>query len=174
MYLLAHLALGAVAADLVRRWRPGARLDARWVLLGAILPDLVDKPLGFALGLSGRIWAHTALVALAVTFVGAAFSRRGSGAVLALALGMWTHLLLDRMWMLPMTFLYPAYGFAFPPEAISLGDYLHTLLADPVVWAGEIVGAIVLIAIAWRNGVRDWLSVRRFLLTGAVAPRQIS
>ena len=169
MYLLAHLAFGAVTADAARRLRRGVRVDFRWILLGTILPDLVDKPLGFALGLSGRIWTHTALASVALTLLGLAWMRRGSSAATWLAVGSWTHLVLDRMWDLPVTLLYPLFGFAFPPADRSLLSYLLVLVTDPVVWGGEIVGGVVLFAMAWRYGVHDWPSVRSFLAGGDVA-----
>ena len=171
MYLLAHLAFGSVAADLGHRLRRTVRVDFRWVLLGTILPDLIDKPVGIALGISGRAWAHTALASLALTLLGLAWTRRGSSAASWLALGSWTHLVLDQMWEMPVTLLYPLFGSAFPPGDRSLLSYLTFLLTDPVIWGGEIVGAAVLVAMAWRYGVRDWPSVRRFLATGAVAGR---
>lgn len=169
MYLLAHLAFGAVAAGLAHHLGRHMRLDFRWVLLGTVLPDLVDKPLGMALGLSGRVWAHTALASLVLTLVGLLVARRGSVALAWLGFGTWTHLLLDRMWEMPQTLLYPLYGFAFPPGTQSLLGYVLLLLTDPVVWGGEIVGASVLIAMAWRYGMRDWSSVRDFLATGRLA-----
>ncbi len=169
MYLLAHLAFGSAAADLVRRLRRAAGVDFRWVLVGAILPDLIDKPLGIALGITGRAWAHTALVSLALSVFGLAAMRRGSAAAASLALGSWTHLVLDRMWEMPAILWYPLFGFAFPPGDRSLLTYVTALLTDPFIWGGEIVGAGVLVAMAWRYGVRDWRSVRRFLATGALA-----
>ena len=173
MYLLAHLAFGAVAADLGRWLGRGMRVDFRWVLLGAVLPDLVDKPLGAAFDLSGRIWAHTALASLALTLVGLAIAWRGTSAVAWVAVGTWTHLLLDRMWEMPGTLLYPAYGFGFPSGTLSILSYLLLLLSDPLVWGGEVVGALVLVAMAWRYGVRNWSSVRRFMATGTFAAKRV-
>src|SRR5437016_14320643 len=58
MFLLAHLGIGLGLAWLLA-WKSPARFDYRLVLFGSILPDLIDKPLGYALGLETRIWSHT-------------------------------------------------------------------------------------------------------------------
>jgi hypothetical protein len=44
MFFFGHLGVGAT---LVRPWKE--RLPFRWVLLGAVLPDLIDKPLYYGL-----------------------------------------------------------------------------------------------------------------------------
>lgn len=172
MYLLAHFAFGLAAADLARRFRGRpARVDFRWILLGAVLPDLIDKPFGFALGLSGRTWGHTALFSLVLTLSGLILLRRGSAPSAWLAFGSWTHLLLDQMWGMPPTLLYPLFGWTFPPGDRSLLGYLLVLLTDPVVQIGEVIGGVVLLAMAWQYGVRDWPALRRFLATGDVPLR---
>jgi membrane-bound metal-dependent hydrolase YbcI (DUF457 family) len=92
--------------------------DRRVVLLaviGSILPDLIDKPLGHILLNStvdyGRIYAHSGLFMLSVLFVGIAYrQRKSSWIMLALALGIISHLLLDSMWELPVTLFYPFQG----------------------------------------------------------------
>jgi len=71
MFLLGHLGIGLGLAWLLS-WKSPTRIDYRWVLFGAILPDLIDKPLGFLTGLDSRLWAHTFLFLfpiLALSFV---------------------------------------------------------------------------------------------------------
>src|SRR5438552_14565631 len=60
MFLLGHLGIGLGLAWLLS-WKSPTRIDYRWVLFGAILPELIDKPLGFLTGLDSRLWAHTFL-----------------------------------------------------------------------------------------------------------------
>lgn len=100
MLLLGHMGFGSTLA------RPLTRgLERRWVLLGTVLPDLVDKPLYYALSLgtgragaelgliSGtRTFGHTGLL-LALVALAALFSR--SRVLLAVVLGMATHAPLD-------------------------------------------------------------------------------
>src|SRR5438876_766918 len=69
MFLLGHLGIGLGLAWLLS-WKSPTRIDYRWVLFGAILPDLIDKPLGFLAGLDSRLWAHTFLLLFAILALG--------------------------------------------------------------------------------------------------------
>jgi membrane-bound metal-dependent hydrolase YbcI (DUF457 family) len=107
MFVLGHLGIGKRMVDLLR-----VELPARFVLLGTLLPDLIDKPLYYALTLwtgrtgadvgliSGtRTFGHSGLLLIAVAavwrFRARAASPRAGRAWLALWLGMVTHVLLD-------------------------------------------------------------------------------
>jgi hypothetical protein len=129
------------------------RLDLRLILLGSLLPDIIDKPLGhfiFRETLSnGRIFSHTLLFLAIISLAGFLLYRHYQKAwLLALATGSFWHLILDEMWLAPRTLLWPAFGFAFEKLAIdNLFSYvLHGLLTYPKVYIPEIVGALVL---AW-------------------------
>ena len=102
MFPLGHLGVGARA---VQSWTPP--VQRRWVLLGALLPDLVDKPLyyalawvtgrrGAAIGLvsGSRTFGHTALLLIIVWLASLVLSRRW---IRFVALGMVTHLVLDEL-----------------------------------------------------------------------------
>jgi len=164
MFLLGHLGIGLGLAWLLA-WKSPVRVDYRLVLLGAILPDLIDKPLGIALGLETRIWAHTFLflfTVLALSLVPAARNARFVG------FGVATHLLLDEMWTQSETFLYPAYFWIFPPAPFSAGFWFDTLLRDPFVQAGEIIGATILVAFALTHRIRSWKALREFVRHGTL------
>ena len=127
-----------------------SRIDYRYVLVGAILPDVVDGILGifFFEGPSGRWIAHTLIAVLAVFFViVAGFRGKRRLAVFGLGVGWLLHLVGDGMWQAPRTFLWPAYGTTFaarPPE-----PYSWDLFADPLAhlwtWAGELAGILILL-----------------------------
>ena len=91
MFVFGHLGFGSVLAH---PWRDRG---ARWaLLLGMLLPDIIDKPLYYA-RLSDvfsctRTVGHTGLLALALLVAGLLGRRR---TLAALATGMFTHLLLD-------------------------------------------------------------------------------
>src|SRR5437773_12231367 len=94
MFLLGHLGIGLGLAWLLS-WKFPIRIDYRWVLFGAILPDLIDKPLGFLTGLYSRLWARTFLFLFAIlahSFVLSLLGLQLVGFVVA------THLLLDLFW----------------------------------------------------------------------------
>lgn len=169
MYLLAHLGISSGFADLFGGRGSAARVDFRAVLVGSIVADLIDKPIGFAVGIEGRAAAHTLAFALALTGLAAWAASRGRTWPGWLAFGHWTHLVLDGMWGQPDVLLWPAFGWAFPAATLTPFDLIRILLENPLLWAGEAVGAALLAFLAWRYGVTSWAALRRFLATGQVA-----
>lgn len=162
MYLLAHLGLTVLAWEAFRRLAPagparGATLLA--VAVGALLPDLVDKPLGhLVLGWgTGRLFAHTALFALLLGLAAWLAASRGWRAApwaAALAFGTAMHLALDATWEAPAVLAWPLLG------PMPHGDWdparYATLPFDHLrLLAWEAAGAAALAA-AWalRRGLR--------------------
>src|SRR2546428_9575769 len=76
MFLLGHLGIGLGLAWLLST-RSSVRIDYRLILVGAILPDVIDKPLAFLLSLEGRLWAHTFLFLFAILALSFVPSWRG-------------------------------------------------------------------------------------------------
>ena len=154
MFALGHLGIGKMLA--ARPFRDFSPSDRRAFFVGALLPDLVDKPLyyipawvtgrrGAAAGiLSGtHLFAHTGLFLL-VLILAALVSR--SGLLRALAIGVATHLVLDFVGrsMDVGTLLWPLLGWHFPTYPFrSLGQHLGTLF-NPVTFMGETLGAALL------------------------------
>jgi len=142
----------------------GHRWDIRILLIGSLLPDIIDKPLGqvaFRESIStGRIFFHTLLFTI-VMALGGLFLRYRTGKtwLLVLSAGAFTHIMLDEMWRqeaLP-TLLWPLYGLEFPRAELTdwLGNIWHALLHNPEVYIPEIVGGVVIILFLWvllRNG----------------------
>lgn len=102
MIFFGHLGMGNA---LSRPFRRG--LSLRWILLGTIAPDLLDKSIyygcsywtgkhGAELGLiSGtRTFGHTAIILLFLSAIAFAFKSRR---LAALSIGISTHLLLDGL-----------------------------------------------------------------------------
>jgi hypothetical protein len=139
MFVFGHTGIGRTLAAPFARGLPDA-----WFMVGALLPDLVDKTLYYvmsaATGLHGadlglisgtRTWGHTGILLLAFTGL-AAFQK--SRAWAALALGMGTHLLLDAFmdlrvgddpWLngVVVAVFFPGAGIRFPvspfPDALA-------------------------------------------------------
>jgi membrane-bound metal-dependent hydrolase YbcI (DUF457 family) len=127
-------------------------LDIRLLLVGSLLPDIIDKPVGQYLFRdtfdNGRIFAHTLLFLIVISAVGLfIFKKQRRAWMLALAAGTFTHLLLDEMWQTPATLFWPWLGFSFPKielEGWAQGIF-HAMFFDPAVYIPEIIGlAIVL------------------------------
>ena len=176
MFALGHLGIGSWLAA---RRVPADRIG--WLLLGTLLPDLIDKPLyyalsfatgrhGAALGLisSTRTFGHTLLLALALY---AFLPRRIGGPLLA---GIATHLFLDEVsdlagFIVPTAaprpkgpsvltaILFPLLGWRFPVLPFStLLEHAEGAVETPWLFACELLGAALLYW-QWRAGVFSWL-----------------
>jgi hypothetical protein len=151
------------------------RVDYRYVLAGAVAPDLVDGLAGLALDLSpaGRGPAHSLLAASALAVV-IVIALRGERrlAVFGLAVGWLLHLVGDGMWQAPETFLWPAFGvdFAASPAEPYARDLLLHPFAHLSTWAAEVVGAAILawFWVAFRLG--DGGRLRLFAKDGYLRP----
>lgn len=166
--LLWHL---GTAAALVYVTLGRARIDYRFVLLGAVLPDLVDGALvlagaGFP---GGRGIAHSLVAALAVAvIVVAAFRGERRLALFGIFVGWLTHLVADGMWAAPRTFLWPAFGTAFDTTAAEAygWDVLLRPWDHPWTWAAEAVGVALLWWFVVAFGLGDRERRGRFLKDG--------
>ncbi len=132
--------------------RLAGRVDLRVLLIGSLLPDIIDKPVGHLFFRSafnsGRIMAHTMVFLLLLCLTGLFFyRRRGRTWLLALAFGTATHLVFDQIWRQPHTLWWPAYGLAF--DAADLTDWipmmLHALFTEVTEFIPEATGATVLV-----------------------------
>ena len=178
MFVLGHLGIGSRLGRLVPAVR--ASRATPWLILGTILPDLIDKPLyyGVALATGGdgdrmgiitctRTIGHSALFALLLWLAIAAMGRRAAG--LALFVGMATHGLLDLGGDTTGSLLARLGLMSKPPGFSSLRALLFPLvgarfasmpfhtprehlrgLAQAYTIAGELVGGALLF-VAWRG-----------------------
>ncbi len=130
----------------------GNHIDTRLLLIGSLLPDIIDKPLGqfffrdiFS---NGRIFSHTLLFLLLIALIGIYLYRSlGKTWFLTLGFGTFTHLICDQMWLTPRTLLWPLYGFAF--EKLDLTAWtqniFYALYTDPAVYVPELLGIMILV-----------------------------
>jgi hypothetical protein len=144
------------------RLRGGTRpnLNYSFITLGAILPDLIDKPIGrILLGESvanGRLFGHTLLFVLILLMLGF-FFKDHRAAVFCLTFGAFMHLIEDRMWENAATFFYPLYGLRFPKGTVIGGNWYEYFLivftrsyvpSLSYVFASEIMGTLILVGLA--------------------------
>ena len=126
------------------------RIDYRFVLAGALAPDVVDAVLGLwvHLGPARRGPAHSLLAPTAVAVV-VLIATRGERRLgwFGLAVGWLLHLVADGMWQAPETFFWPAFGTGFssaPPEPYSIDVFVHPW-RHLWTWAGESAGLAILV-----------------------------
>ena len=148
------------------------RIDYRVILLGSLLPDIIDKPLGFWLlpevvNHSTRSIGHTLvfnmeLLSVALVLLALAHAYRP----LLLSLASSGHLVLDAMWQAPSRLLWPSYGWSFPAGTTDLEEWLK--FQSSVGWLDiwEVLGAMVLVWVAVQLYRRR--AMRQFLRVGSI------
>lgn len=145
MLWLAHFGITLVAARLLGAVRP-----CPWptwaVLVGAVLPDLIDKPLSLALpSWSGRHAAHSVLFVLLLGLAAWRLPGPWRAVAGALCFGTATHLVLDSMWQVPHALWWPLLGLAVPHEPDSVARYVAFLGGrTALMWEGVGVALIAL------------------------------
>ena len=129
------------------------KVDVRFLLFGAILPDLIDLPVGTVLLAdrysTGELWFHSLLLPTIYMAAVLALTRRGRRrrAWMALGVGWLFHLLIDGMWVSQEVFLWPFFGWEIPPgEAPFWPLAWERALSDPWRWVAEAIGLTYL---AW-------------------------
>lgn len=133
--------------------------DHRLVMVGAVLPDLVDLPLG------GARVAHTLVASVVFMFAVMATTRGRRVArrsLLALPIGTFLHLVFDGIWSNATVFWWPFFGLSFDGAPLPAAD--RAVLLVPM----ELVGAALLWWFWRRFGLDDATRRRTFLLTGRV------
>jgi inner membrane protein len=147
-------------------------LDVRLLIIGSIFPDIIDKPLEFAGFGNGRSITHTLLIALIFLLTGSFLSLNYKKTwLLAVAIGIGSHLILDFMWQTPYTLFWPVYGWSFPgffhrTGWDQIGLWWATLTTNFTVDITEGIGAAILIgtALIFMRGKK----LKTFLLTGKI------
>lgn len=131
--------------------------DYRVVVVGAVLPDVVDAPFG------GARLLHTLLASvlvLTLVMLGTRGRRHLRRSLLALPIGMFAHLVADGMWAHTHTFWWPFFGRSLTGRLPALDHGLAVLVLE------ELVGAVI-VAWCWRRFQLNDRRVRsRFLRTG--------
>ncbi|WP_321507945.1 metal-dependent hydrolase [uncultured Methanoregula sp.] len=140
-HLLTGIILGFLLGDILR--------DRRWILpcvVGSVLPDLIDKPLGhliFPLTIGdGRIYTHTLFIAVVILITGILFWKRMQDPeVFALGVGLLSHQVLDMMWLEPSNWYHPFLG---PFKGGLPEDYIWILLMQEIQNPFELTIAILI------------------------------
>jgi membrane-bound metal-dependent hydrolase YbcI (DUF457 family) len=173
-HLFTGIVLGYLISDILK--------DRRWLIpcaVGAVLPDLIDKPVGFVIfgGVidNGRIWCHSLIFAAIVLVAGLLIWKYWRTPVLvAAATGILSHQILDLMWRQPATWYYPVlgpFGERLPP------GHLFVILADeistPSEWIFAVLIAIIIMFLVNPRRIaamihKDPHMVQGILETGAV------
>jgi hypothetical protein len=179
VFIFGHIGIGRKLAS------PWSRGLPFWPLvLGMLLPDLIDKSAFYALRFLGvtdtiidgtRTFAHTALFLLIVWAISGLMKSKN---LLAVALGMATHLLLDNVadrlhdvfhpgtptsHSAAIALLWPLMGVRFSPFPFhSMGEHLSGNL-QPEILIAEAVGLLLIGWDYWKTENR--VELRKFLFS---------
>jgi len=99
-------------------------IDPKYLAIGALLPDLIDKPLGMVIFAStittGRMIGHTLLFCLLIFLAGLySYEKRRDIRIISLSIGSLFHLIEDQLWKSPKILFWPLQGLSFPKDTID-------------------------------------------------------
>jgi len=143
-----HMAITATAAKIVNQYylkKQRIEMDFYAVLLGSLLPDLIDKPLELLVQ-NYRTFGHSLILLLTILFFGAVLYQRSRKIwLLTISFGVLMHLTLDQMWLLPRTLFWPLLGHFEYYHNISLWRLIQGVLSKPEFLIFEITAVFLLI-----------------------------
>lgn len=138
------------------------KVDVRFLLIGAIIPDLIDLPIGTMILVdrysTGELWAHSLIVPTVYMVIVVVLTRRGRRrrAWMALGVGWLFHLLVDGMWVSQDVFLWPFFGWEIPPGAAPFWPLAwDRAVSDPWRWVTELIGLGYLVWLWTALGLSD-------------------
>lgn len=153
MIFFGHLGLTTGAVKIYEKVnnKTKTQIDYRFVLIGAILPDIIDKPIGafFFRNVfhNSRIFAHTLMFSGLLILLGLFFIKIGKkNNILILGIASFIHLILDSMWLYPKILFWPYFGLKFPvrPEGSWVKNDFIRLVSDPGYYMPEVIGFIII------------------------------
>lgn len=152
MVFFGHLGITTGIMKMSKKVTNNVSIDYRIILIGSILPDLIDKPLGAFLFRStfhnSRIFGHTLAFSIILLFVGLILlNKYKNKCILLLGICSVIHLILDSMWFYPSILFWPYFGWRFPvrPEGNWIKSDILRLLTDPAYYIPEIIGFLIIL-----------------------------
>ncbi|MDE0230652.1 MAG: metal-dependent hydrolase [bacterium] len=147
--------------------------DLRWLMVGALAPDVLDLPIGIPLYSSPEVFAHSLAGVMVVGVAVLLFTdRRGRMRrnLMVMTAGWLIHLLADGIWLEPSVLWWPFAGWSFPAEATPFWPAAWERAASDVWrWVAEGLGLIYL-GWLWRSsGLGSPQARRQFLVTGKLS-----
>jgi inner membrane protein len=153
--------------------REPLRVDYRFILLGALLPDIIDKPLGLILLpdvlANGRTFLHS-LLFLLLTLLAAALIYRKQRQLWGfyIALSVLMHLIMDAMWTDPVTLYWPFLGGFQAHPGINfvqiVQSWTRSFLEEAHLYVPEATGFLILLFFTARLIIRK--KITDFILRG--------
>lgn len=150
MLPLAHMGITVGVVQTAEKILGTSKIDYRLLLVASLLPDMLDKPLGYILSaghaFGTRLVGHSLFLLLLILCLSYIGRHRYGKMYLTLFMGSAMHDVLDRMWYYPKTFWGPiagnnaVNGFETWEVPIKIG-----LLNITELYALEVFGGIILL-----------------------------
>ncbi len=153
MFILGHIGLtiGLLLLGLIifKKYELINQIDFRLIALFAILPDIIDKTIGYVIFRgtlnNGRLFSHTLL--FLIIFCVIFFLIIGSY-WWVYSFPIITHQLFDTLWFSPELWFWPGYGWSFKALDINVWEHWYSaLINDPFIISTEIMGFIIIVII---------------------------
>jgi len=132
------------------------KIDLRFLLIGALLPDIIDKPLGHIFLReelsSGRTIAHSLLFLVVIALAGwLVYRLQHRNWLLVVSAGSLAHLVLDQIWLMPQTLFWPFMSATFQKHDLSnyVANTFSSLATNPATYIPEIIGGLILLWFGW-------------------------
>ena len=147
--------------------------DLRWLMAGALAPDVLDLPIGTLVYSTPEVFAHS-LAGVMVVGVAVLLStdRRGRMRrnLMVMTAGWLIHLLADGIWLEPAVLWWPLAGWSFPAEATPFWPAAWERAgSDLWRWVAEGLGFLYLVRLWRSSGFGSPEVRRRFLVTGRIS-----
>lgn len=140
---------------------PLSEIDYRAVAFGALLPDLIDKPMVWFILRDGKYGGHyvghSLLFVLPMLVIGRAAAALGESRLQLVAFGAFTHLLYDSMTHVPWSIFYPLTKVNVPNNDI---------LVTTTNLAGELAAIIALVGVLRQPDA--WKRISAFVREGVI------
>jgi membrane-bound metal-dependent hydrolase YbcI (DUF457 family) len=155
MFIFFHLAIPLLIFE-IPPIKDRISINRFALLIGAVIPDLIDKPLVLLGWGSGRGISHSLLfliISTSIVFLGEAVQRRKSFLrdniiTISYLTGITIHLLLD----LPeVPLFYPFIPYPYSVEGDLILMWLENLFLDPFNLFSELFGIMVIVFIIYKN-----------------------
>ncbi|MFW9882480.1 MAG: metal-dependent hydrolase [Candidatus Thorarchaeota archaeon] len=130
------------------------------LIIGALLPDIIDKPI-LLLGLgSGRLLSHNIFFILIAFLILFLFTKRNLKISIPFLVGLTIHLILDLP-EVPLFYPLISYNFLILEEPLLV--WFSKLFNDPVVIMTELIGIAILIFIVINNKLYQKKNINEYL-----------
>ncbi len=142
MFIFAHLGFTLLFFLVIKKYYALDKIDIRFVLVGALLPDILDKTLGYFTPIAGRSLFHAVIPLFLILSV---LILKDKVIFISLMLASLFHLMLDEMFLKPKILLWPLFGIELNLGVVDVNNYWFTLFHSTYVQVTEILGFIILL-----------------------------